>query len=220
MNSNELYNQLEIVKNKYDELLKLIEIEKNKNFELSELLKSCLSFRTFDVINVIAELISIKENDSYAVVFCNEDTNFTDYRKVGFAISKYFGDNKALRKYIRHLKSLNSSLYGTADYIDIYYNEHKKCDPNLQCLKYITFACLLNKYDLLSIHSFNSTIKCQNSFKNYEYVNDFIEYLFDLQVQKNGEHLTYEEMQKALDDFLNKEKNKPKQKIKEKDKES
>lgn len=45
---------------------------------------------------------------------------------------------------------------------------------------------------------------------------DFINYLFGLQVQNNGKHLTYDEMQVALNDFLSKEKDKPKQKIKEK----
>ena len=66
----------------------------------------------------------------------------------------------------------------------------------------------------------------------YPEAKDFINYLFELQIQNNGKHLTYEEMQKAMYDFLGKElqkamndfleleRNKPKQKIKEKDKES
>ena len=51
----------------------------------------------------------------------------------------------------------------------------------------------------------------------YPEVKDFIEYLFALQVQNNGVRLNYEEMQKALNDFLELEKDKPRQKIKEKD---
>ncbi len=51
----------------------------------------------------------------------------------------------------------------------------------------------------------------------YQEVNTFIEYLFVRQFQNNGKRLDYYEMQKAMNDFLELEKDKPKQKIKEKD---
>ena len=53
-------------------------------------------------------------------------------------------------------------------------------------------------------------------FENYPYVKSYIIYLFDMQLY-NRRYLNYLEMQKALNDFLELEKDKPKQKIKEKD---
>ena len=43
----------------------------------------------------------------------------------------------------------------------------------------------------------------------YPEVEDFIEYLFNLQVKNNGKRLKYEEMDKALDDFMEKAQEKP-----------
>ena len=216
MNSEELLYKLDIAKDEYDKLLELIRKEKIKNAELKRLLKSSLTFRTFDIIQIIADLLTIKENNSFGPIIYNKGVEFNGFRKVAISISKDFADKKAERKYAKYLKSVDPS----ENYIDIYYNAMCKCGPNLEKLYYITFDKLLDKYDLFDDYALDSTILCHTDFKNYEYVNEFIEYLFDLQVQNDGRQLTYEKMQKALNDFLELEKDKPKQKIKEKEKES
>lgn len=202
MNSNELFDKLEITNEKYNDLLKLIEIENEKSIALKEILKSSLSFKTFDVINILAQLISIKENEEYKILVCNEAANFKGYRTIGIAITKFFDGNRKIRRFINQLKTSNN----LTDYIVIYYNPICKCESSLQKLETITFESLLNEYDLFNTHKIDTSIKCMNSFYNYSYVNEFLSTLFNLQVQRNGEHLSYEEMQKALDDFLNKEK--------------
>lgn len=219
MNSKELFDKLEVSSEKCDELLELIEIEKIKNYELRELVKSSLSFRTFDTVQILADLISIKENDSYGVLVSNKNTDLRGYRNVAIAISNYFGSSRAERKFAKSRKKLDDSQ----DYIIIYYSDMCHTDKDLNRLEYMTFRSLRNKYDLFNEYNGNTiygvpNISCYNDFVDYSYVYDFIEYLFDLQVQNNGKQLIYEEMQKALNDFLELEKGIPKQKIKEKDK--
>ena len=80
----------------------------------------------------------------------------------------------------------------------------------------MTFTSLLKKCNTTNVLSKCGVCSC--TFIDYPYINDFIKYLYILQVKNNGRHLTYEEMQEALNDFLELERNKPKQKIKEKDK--
>ncbi len=50
--------------------------------------------------------------------------------------------------------------------------------------------------------------------EKYDYVNEFIDYLFELQLINDGKHLTYEEMEVALNNFLELEKDNSKTKIK------
>ena len=75
----------------------------------------------------------------------------------------------------------------------------------------IIFSFLLKNYGIKN--SYPVTISLYN-FEDYSYVQDYISYLFDLQVQNNGKQLSDDEMFNALNDFLELEKNKPKQKIK------
>lgn len=213
MNSKELLGKLDIAKEKCDELLELIENEQRKSYELRQILKSSLSFRTFDVVHVLADLISIKENNSYGLLIYNKKTELNNYRNIAIAISKYFGSNKAERKFAKSLKNIDESQ----DYIIIYYSDMCRCDKKLNRLEYMTFTSLLNKYDLFNeyygkYYYNESKISCNNCFEEFPYINFFIEYLFDLQVQNNGKHLTYEEMQIALNNFLELNKNNPKTK--------
>ena len=110
MNSKELFDKLEVSSEKCDELLELIEIEKIKNYELRELVKSSLSFRTFDTVQILADLISIKENDSYGVLVSNKNTDLRGYRNVAIAISNYFGSSRAERKFAKSRKKLVTLL--------------------------------------------------------------------------------------------------------------
>lgn len=62
----------------------------------------------------------------------------------------------------------------------------------------ITFSFLLNNYGIKNKYSVKTS---RANFDEYPYVQDFITYLFNLQV-KNGRTLTYEEISKAYDDYI------------------
>ena len=43
---------------------------------------------------------------------------------------------------------------------------------------------------------------CKYSFDEYSYIQEYIRRLFDLQIQRKGKKLNYEEMKKVMFDFI------------------
>lgn len=213
MNSEELKNRLEDIK-KQMRSFKRLEIEEHR---LSEIYHSSMFFNIEDIIMILARLIELVEKKKYYPVVVEEA--FTS------EIHGYFTGDKARNYAIVHADNWDEAFSKITDYIHsslinldddnpivigaVLYNTYQKTTFNHDGLD-ITFKRLLDKYSDGNKKKYEKC--CQEDFRKYEYVNDFIEYLFDLQVQNNGRHLTYDEMQVALNDFLKLEKDKPKTK--------
>ena len=105
-------------------------------------------------------------------------------------------------------QNITEYKYDTAGWIINYYNF---CDYERDDKNFITFDFLLNNF---GIRNACQAIYSRYDFYDYPYVQNFIIYLFNLQVQNQGKTLTYDEMHKALNDFLALEETKTKTKKK------
>ena len=198
MNSKELMKEIE--KNK-----KPISEYDARDHILNEICRLSLCFNVTDITKILAELISNKEEESYIPLIF--EVNDVKCNKVIFAISKSNSEevsNDENNQKLIHIDSISRN------------DDDLEVDEPYK--KNITFKHLWQNYRVRGLDEI--TRLCNNDFSNYEYVNKFLEYLFDLQVQNNGKHLTYEEMQAALNKFSELERNKPKQKIKQRNNES
>ena len=174
--------------------------------KLNEIIKASASFNISDITNVLAKLISFKEKKNYIpVIYSN---NNWDMIKFFAAIMEDFMfDNYRMYKYDSSRESFVSTMIGGEQigFIDIYHSINDAGNLN----KKIVFGRLL-------LGGFN--IECDpnyvtyRNFSLYPYVNQFIDYLFELQLINDGKQLTYEEMVVALNKFLELEKDKPKTK--------
>ena len=173
-------------------------------------------FNVCDITKTLAKLVSTKEEKSYHAVFY-DDRNYGHHfgetaRVIAIvgAEDEYQADCKFSDFYnngcvISEEKEV-PILIGT-----IYYQYYNKCGKRIfnPDKVDITFKQLLIKYNIIDFSNKGGicTYKFDEYPYNYPYINDFIEYLFELQLN-NGKHLNYEEMQKALNDFLESEKQK------------
>ena len=237
-------NNNELMKDKMNELKsreiilkkELADIWKKRN-ELSSFINRCAIFDE-SVIYYITVLLSYKENKAFVpFIYKIIIPDFASYTKdietlhVGIAEGVYltrfkgrydFGTLfqqefgfKIFKTDVRFIKynADHSEAYNREEYIRVYYGNREVPEKS----KKITFEFLLAEYGIENTYPVEVS---HYNFEDYSYVQDYISYLFELQVQNDGRQLTYEEMQRALNDFLELEKDKPKQKIKEKDKES
>ncbi len=199
---------------KIEELILERKIKENKMryVEICDLINRSDMFDE-SLVFLIAELMSYKEGTHYSPFFYEEKKPFfKGYYKntiVGIApdvvICDYIDNNK------NNLKELfdNKTCYkvfnkgrGPAAYqikdtkIGVYDFEN-----TMNNKKYISFNFLLKGFNIQNYPTYYE-------FEDYKYVQDYINYLFELQLKNRGKHLTYEEMDKALDDFLNLEEEK------------
>ena len=232
MNLNEIMNELysrediaNIMANKYCDAKRNVE-------EIKQIIEKASTFN-MNVIKFITELISIKENKlytSFGIVrvirepyrrkkLIDRQYKYKEYSCAFVTLEEEFKqlDNQEKLKsyfekaaffsditYLGHLYSYESvSSEKTDDYYDIYDFDMFDKTKNV-----IFYNVLDKKYDISHFNSHDDYMQVTNHFNWCEYVKNFIEYLFDLQVQNDGKQLTYEEMKKALNDFLELEKQK------------
>ena len=213
MNSEELKNRLSEIKKEMSSYNKLKE-EKHK---LSEIYISSIYFNIIDIIRVLTRLIELKEKKKHYPIVTEEPVRseihgyFAGDKIQTFAIVQADNYDEAFAKLTdyTHSSLINSGNDNIIIIGGILYNTYHRNVFNSDELN-ITFKSLIDKYTIDGEKDFSKC--CENTFDKHKYENNFIEYLFDIQVQNNGKHLTYEEMQVALNNYLNLEKNKPKTK--------
>ena len=195
-----LQNQLEDLKKKQQKLYDFI----NKSAIFDE-----------SIVFLIAQLISFKEKEVY--------TPFK-YKKYKFALKEYIEDiyiGIAPEKKVSELMKKEKVLR----YIDPFFQEklgyeifqkdtnivyNRSNNDNVTYYqeiendrKEIAFNFLLNDYKISNSYPVATSLY---NFEDYEYVQEFIRNLFNLQIQNNGKHLTYEEMFTVMNKFLEPEK--------------
>lgn len=119
----------------------------------------------------------------------NEDNKLDKFflQKLGYEL---FERNRYL---VSSIKDNENTIIGYYDYNVSRDNEER-----------ITFKFLLNNYGIDSLFPY-SVILSRYDFDDYHYVKDFINYLFDLQLQNNGKQLNSEEMHNAMNNYCEKE---------------
>ena len=172
---------------------------KEKHGDKLRIISESVYFDAMSITHILAEFIRRKYDDK--TIF----EEHTHYNSVSYSIEK---EENGERK----------TIFSTGDYFQYNFNE-----VHLLAFKYMLSelgAFLFDNENLWIVdrRQEGNVIKYEKVFdaeNEYPEVKDFINYLFELQLQKNGGKLNLVEMETALNDFLSKEKDKPKQRIKE-----
>ena len=207
---NELENQYKAISNEEKELKDFIErcavFDEAIVFSISQLLSYIEKRRFVPVVYKIYRESSIYPpmytEDTYVGVapqdnvedfFKNESDNVDRFLELQFGYSLYQkSSNTTVSKYRYDTSGPSIGWY---NYVD--YERDEK--------KFITFNFLLRNYGLGD----SKYATCSEyNFYAYDYVRDFITYIFNLQVENNGRILTYDEIHDALNKFLELEEDK------------
>ncbi len=193
---------------------KELDFNKRKYDEICDLLNKSAIFDD-KVIFIISDLMSYYEGVTYApfiysktnvffkgymevlyvgiapedniISFMNNETNITNDN-----IDKFFQQK---RGYEIFQFGSNANRINKEDRIISLY-DFREDDDNK---KLVAFPFLLNNYNVDYTYPFTTSLY---NFEDYEYVRDFMSYLFELQVKNSGKMLTYKDMTKAMDDYL------------------
>ena len=229
MNSKELINKLKEIEEKQKELkYEIRSLEKLKEDIYGHLNR----YAVFDesIVVLISQLMSKKENREYipfiyrtiSIPFVDSKSDIeskyvgiTDKNNIERFIEstdaeELFKDKLGYEVFFRDSDVRRNQQDRNNAFVD-YYEIPKKKDRTL-----ITFEFLLDGFGAAK-HGYPVRVSKYN-FEDYTYVQDFVKYLFELQIKNNGSRLMYEQMNASLNEFLELEKGIPKQKIKEKDK--
>ena len=200
-----------------------------KEHNLKNFINKCAIFDE-SIIFPISQLLSYKEKDKFMPIIYKRfiqcgiypptysentfigiapDRNITEFiMNKSENADRFIGLELGYEIYQRTVGNVTKYRYDDAGWImkDYNFSDYEKNDKRT-----ITFGFLLKAFDIS--HSLPTSFS-HYDFNDYPYVQDFIVYLFNLQVKHHGKRLTYDEMNKALNDFIVLEETKPKVKIK------
>lgn len=233
MNTKKLFDELNETRSRISKIkegeAKLFELEKKEK----ELWKILVRSSLFDkkIIWTISELMSRIEKEDYVpfrLKYKNKKTlteyiGITEYKNI-IEMNDPKSIDKLPNKYIivtdeiHYIEKRQGDNYCYAVPI---YNVSELSGSDKRDNQHHTFAKsnILFKFILDGINAIYpfSDIASYSicEFSEHKYVRDYIEYLFDLQVQNNGKQLSYDEMQGVINNFivLKNKLDKPKQKI-------
>ena len=218
-----LNGQIDDLKREKKEVLHKIREVNAKKDELCNFISRSAVFND-TILFIIAKLLSDKVHESFRVFEYKRYKEVCVYPRMLFE-STYIGiaPEENIKKNNNNLDSFFTKKLG----YEIYEKDGRIIEPNKDCYdkitgyydlndlqgktRLITFGFLLEKY---GITRFYCGRYVHTNFDEYPYVQDFIVYLFNLQIQKNGELLTYEEISNAYDDLIALEETKTKTKKK------
>ena len=208
MNSQELVNQINETDKKIEEYFRVIK----RNNELKDIFIKSAFFNGSYMATIISKLISKKEGKHYIPVHLGTYSKFKEGKPYLYGIAK-------------QEKTIDFNNYNSTDEDNekVFYSD--SFIPFGAFLMYkdysnpITFDCIFNKVNIPVRVFCNSNsevifsenkeyygIKCINKFEDRDYVNKYLELLFDMRVKENGRKLSYQEMDDALTEFLKSEK--------------
>jgi len=200
MNYDELLREINENEEKIAAIRKRFSVLKNDKKKLSRLYISSAFFNLKDITTIIADYISYNENKPYTVL--NLKTSDPIYNSSHYAICEEEKQEILLKKYNNeNNKIINDN--NDIILIDNYSYDSLDTDKEKISNRNISFIFLWSKFNFNDLDfDFYDINLCLSDFKGYEYVKDFIYYLFNLQIINNGRHLHYEELQKALQDYI------------------
>ena len=211
---NELVDQLNMISNVETLTRKQLEyIKKQKKEVFNKICESAI----FDeyIIVLITKLMSLYENKDYKpflykeyqTVKYNPTTKIEDYyigissdenlnaliNQNDYNLVEFFNNKQGFE--IMYKKSNMKKSEEERSQIVGSYHYDEKSEIN----KPITFKFLLNCFDVKSHFSYIASVY---DFEDFDYVQDFISYIFELQYMNNGKKLTYDELNSAFDNYL------------------
>ena len=208
MNSKQLIEQINETDKLVEEYFEIIK----KNKELKEIFIKSAFFNGSHIATIISKLVSEKEGSTYIPVHLGTYNRFKEGKPYLYGIAKqekamdFAGYNNNDEDNERLFLNDSFIPFGTF----LMYKDYK--NP-------ITFDCIFNKANIpvrIFADSSNEVIfsenkeyygiKCLSKFNDRDYVNDYLELLFNIRVEQKGRELSYNEMDAALKYFLNKEK--------------
>ena len=210
MNSEELVKQINESDKKIEEYFNLMK----RNNELKDIFIKSAFFNGSYLATIISKLISEKEGRAYIPVHLGTYDSFKEGKPYLYGIAKQ-EKTMSFENY-NNTDEDNERIYFSDSFIPFgTFLMHKGYSNP------ITFDCIFNKVNI-PVRTFTNAnsklvfsenkkyygIKCMSNFENYNYVNDYLELLFDMRVKGNGKNLSYQEMEEALVFFLKKDREK------------
>ena len=208
MNSEELVKKINETDKIIEEYFKTIK----ENKELKDIFIRSAFFNGSYMATIISKLISEKEGKHYVPIHLGTYSKFKEGKPYLYGIVK---QEKAMgfNKYNINEEE-NEKLFHSDTFIPFGAFLMSKGYTNP-----ITFDCIFNKVNIpVRIYSNANSevifsenkeyfgIKCISKFEDRDYVNKYLELLFDIRVKENGRPLSYQEMDDALNKFLKSEK--------------
>ena len=199
-----------------------------KEETLRNYINRCAIFNE-SILFIIAALLSYKENEQFMPIIYKKIRDCSTYPPM-YSEGNYIGiaSNRNITEFImsksenidRFLElGLGYEIYQkSASKITKYSHDDTRwiikdynfCDYEKdENKRNITFGFILNHYEIRN--SYPATYS-HYDFKDYDYVQRFIVHLFNLQIKNSGRQLTYDQMFKALNEFIELEQNKAKPK--------
>ena len=205
MNKGTLINQLEIYKLEKKKITEQLEKIKKEEEKLNDILVGGLTFKSMSITKVICYLLTIYENKLYLPI------SGVYYPKNGVAYDYMalvpIDDFVSLENKERYFFKGFKAKYGNQLVI---VDEKRDFSDNVgnNNIHRLTFKHLLDEYGVQDIYK----RVCIDSFDDYPYIKEFISLVVSMQIEKNGKHLTDDELLIAMSDFINSKKDKPKTK--------
>lgn len=212
--SSDIYDELSLLRNLEEQARNQLEFIKDQRIEKTDRICKSAMFDEY-ILVLITKLMSLYEKENYKTflykeyqtVKMNPKTKVEDYY-IGIASE----DN------LNNL--INQNDYDLADFFnnkqgfEIMYkkSDMKKTDEEKSQIvgdyhydaesetnKPINFKFLLMEFNVHSKFSYLSSVY---DFEDFNYIQDFISYIFELQYINNGEMLTCDELNNAFDNYL------------------
>ena len=176
------------------------------------------------LVEIVANLLTTMEKDDYVPFIYEKYSELFTNPEILVAskcigITKYkniplFSESENLDELLKkqcgydicvlHQQSINEKDERKKPYIGLY---SKTKDYNKTVF---TFNFLLKSFG--NVDPYYPVRISYTDFNEFNYVQNYIRYIFDLQVERNGKRLNYEELKEALDEFLKLDKAKVKSK--------
>ncbi len=219
---NDLREQLDKLMIEREVLLDQLEKNKKNQIDLCNLINKSAIFDETIVFN-IAQLLSYKderkpfipftykrhtiffgENLAETYIGIAPDENIIRFIRNGNDnINEFFKNNLGYEIFKKKEDVVDlSDKDGIINYYNFYDGENDRSK--------IVFKFLLDDYNIKNSYPTAVFPVSICNFENYEYVRNYIYYLFELQFKNNGRQLSNDEMHQALNDFLELEEEKVK----------
>ncbi len=212
MNLSDVMEKIKDIKSRKEKL-------KNELFDMEREEEDMVTFlnicATFDesLIKIISDLMTQKEKEGYIpFMYKSYSSLFTNsaysVENTCVGITKYtnipmFNRTKNVEELFKQEYGYNMICLKT----ELLEKETEVANPYIGLYniskdysgKIFTFEFLLDEIDS---SAFALPVRiCKSNFNECPYIRDYIRYVFDLQVQRNGKRLNYEEMKKSVEEF-------------------
>ena len=193
-NGKVIVKKMQIIDDKIARYEQNIKDLRNLKKELDKTLMQGITFNPNDLVKVIATLLSIEEGRGYKARICNYAPHWHYYYAGMASLIK----DRDLHPYEVH----QISKGGVVVYDQVSPWESKNDTDMLMTYSFLVKKYRLKEANLTKPEGINRiNFIQQNNFDNYDYVKDFICYVAELQIA-NNKRLSYSELDKSIDDFI------------------